>query len=67
VPAAQLRRDGDRVRLIARGGYDWSKRFPWIVEAALKNRQHSAMERVMEPSKPETSDAASSMPSPRSN
>src|SRR6516162_3319653 len=23
----------------SRGGYDWTKRFPWIVEAALKNRQ----------------------------
>ncbi|QAU42743.1 hypothetical protein XH86_16480 [Bradyrhizobium guangdongense] len=31
-------RDHDRVRLITRGGNDWSKRFPWIVEAALKNR-----------------------------
>jgi len=31
--------NGDRVRLITRGGYDWTKRFPWIVEAALKNRQ----------------------------
>jgi ATP-dependent DNA ligase len=20
------------------GGYDWTKRYPWIVEAALKNR-----------------------------
>jgi len=27
------------VRLITRGGYDCTKRFPWIVEAALKNRQ----------------------------
>jgi ATP-dependent DNA ligase len=35
----RLERDGNRVRLIARGGYDWTKRFPWIVEAALKNRQ----------------------------
>jgi ATP-dependent DNA ligase len=26
------------VRLITRGGYNWSKRYPWIVEAALKNR-----------------------------
>jgi len=33
------RRDGDRVRVITRGGYDWTKRFPWIAEAALKNRQ----------------------------
>jgi ATP-dependent DNA ligase len=35
----RLERNGDRVRLITRGGYDWTKRFPWIVEAALKNRQ----------------------------
>ena len=27
------------MRLITRGGYDWTKRYPWIVEAALKNRQ----------------------------
>jgi ATP-dependent DNA ligase len=25
--------------LISRGGYDWTKRFPWITEAALKNRR----------------------------
>jgi len=31
-------REDDRVRLITRGGYNWSKRYPWIVEAALKNR-----------------------------
>jgi ATP-dependent DNA ligase len=31
-------RDGDRVRLITRGGYDWTRRCPWIAEAALKNR-----------------------------
>src|SRR5690349_520423 len=31
-------RSGNRVRLITRGGYDWTKRFPWIVAAALKNR-----------------------------
>ena len=35
----RVERDGDRVRLITRGGYDWTKRFPWIVEAALKNRR----------------------------
>src|SRR6201994_4875972 len=35
----RLERNGVRVRLITKGGYDWSKRFPWIVEAALKNRQ----------------------------
>jgi len=27
------------VRLYSRNGYDWSDRYPWIVEAALKNRQ----------------------------
>jgi bifunctional non-homologous end joining protein LigD len=35
----RVERDGVRVRLITRGGYDWTKRYPWIVEAALKNRQ----------------------------
>jgi bifunctional non-homologous end joining protein LigD len=35
----RLERDGDRVRLITRNGYDWTKHYPWIVEAALKNRQ----------------------------
>jgi ATP-dependent DNA ligase len=34
----RVERDGDRVRLITRGGYDWTKRYPWIVEAARKNR-----------------------------
>src|SRR5215475_6006227 len=34
----RIERDGDRVRLITRGGYNWTKRYPWIVEAALKNR-----------------------------
>ena len=32
-------RENDRVRLLTRNGYDWAKRFPFIVEAALKNRQ----------------------------
>jgi bifunctional non-homologous end joining protein LigD len=35
----RVERNGDRVRLITRGGYDWANRYPWIVEAALKNRQ----------------------------
>jgi ATP-dependent DNA ligase len=35
----RIERNGDRVRLITRGGYDWTKRYPWIVEAAPKNRQ----------------------------
>src|SRR5215469_10727194 len=34
-----VERDGDRVRLITRGGYDRSNRYPRIVKAALKNRQ----------------------------
>jgi bifunctional non-homologous end joining protein LigD len=32
----RIERDGDRVRLITRGGYDWTRRFPWIAEAALR-------------------------------
>src|SRR5207302_10557725 len=34
----RLERDGSRVRLTSRGGYNWTDRYPWIVEAALKNR-----------------------------
>jgi bifunctional non-homologous end joining protein LigD len=34
-----VERDGDRVRLITRGGYNRTDRYPWIVEAALKNRE----------------------------
>jgi bifunctional non-homologous end joining protein LigD len=26
------------VRLITNGGYNWTSRYPWIVEAAQKNR-----------------------------
>ena len=28
----RLERDGDRVRLITRGGTNWADRYPWIVE-----------------------------------
>ena len=35
----RLERDGDRVRLITRGGHNWTDRYPWIVEAARKIRQ----------------------------
>jgi ATP dependent DNA ligase domain len=35
----RVERNGERVRLMTRGGYDWTKRFPLIVEAALKNLQ----------------------------
>jgi ATP-dependent DNA ligase len=34
----RVERDRDRVRLITPGGYNWTDRFPWIGEAALKNR-----------------------------
>jgi bifunctional non-homologous end joining protein LigD len=34
----RVERDGDRVRLITRNGYDWTKRYPWIVEAARRNK-----------------------------
>ena len=34
----RLEGDGDRVRLITRGGHNWPDRYPWIVEAAGKNR-----------------------------
>jgi ATP-dependent DNA ligase len=34
----RLERDGDRVRLITKGGYNWTDRYPWIVEAARKVR-----------------------------
>jgi ATP-dependent DNA ligase len=33
-----VHRDGDRVRLFTRNGHDWTKRYPWIAESALKNR-----------------------------
>ena len=35
----RVERDGDQVRLTTRGGHDWTKRFPWIAEAALRNRR----------------------------
>jgi len=34
----RLVREADRVRLFTREGHDWTSRYPWIVEAALKNR-----------------------------
>ena len=34
----RVERTGDRVRLITRNGHDWTDRYPWIVESALKNR-----------------------------
>jgi bifunctional non-homologous end joining protein LigD len=34
-----IERDGSSVRLITRGGHDWTNRFPWMAEAALNNRR----------------------------
>jgi len=34
----RVEREGDRVRLFTRKGHDWTKRYPRIVESALKNR-----------------------------
>ena len=36
-----VQREGKRVRLFTRNGHDWSKRYPLIVEAALRNRNSS--------------------------
>ncbi|MGY4622638.1 ATP-dependent DNA ligase [Bradyrhizobium sp. USDA 4486] len=32
-------RENKRVHLLSRNGTDWTTRYPWIAEAALKNRQ----------------------------
>ena len=36
-----VQRDGKRVRLFTRNGHDWTRRYPLIVEAALRNRNSS--------------------------
>ena len=36
-----VRRDGSRVRCFTRRGYDWAKRFPAIVDAALRIKAQS--------------------------
>ena len=33
-----VQREGKRVRLFTRNGHDWTDRYPFIVEAALRNR-----------------------------
>src|ERR1700751_5363248 len=48
----RVEREGDRVRLITRGGYDWTKRYPWIVESALKNRIRQSQRRTSRRGKP---------------
>ena len=38
-------RENERVRLMSRGGHDYAKRYPWIVEAARANRhKHFAID-----------------------
>ncbi|MGY3233186.1 ATP-dependent DNA ligase [Bradyrhizobium sp. USDA 4448] len=32
-------REDNRVRLLSRNGTDWTRRYPWTAETALKNRQ----------------------------
>lgn len=34
----RVEREDDRVRLMTRGGHDWTDRYPLVVEAAKKNR-----------------------------
>jgi bifunctional non-homologous end joining protein LigD len=34
--SALLRAEDERVRLRSKGGIDWTNRFPWIVESALR-------------------------------
>ena len=36
-------RENERVRLLTRNGHDWTGRYPWIAEAALKNRVRQFM------------------------
>jgi bifunctional non-homologous end joining protein LigD len=36
-----VQREGKRVRLFTRNGYNWSDRYPLITEAALRNRNTS--------------------------
>ena len=33
-----VRKDGDAVSIITRGGYDWTERYPLIVAGALRLR-----------------------------
>jgi bifunctional non-homologous end joining protein LigD len=32
-------RENERLRLLSRNGTDWTRRYPWIADTALKNRQ----------------------------
>jgi ATP-dependent DNA ligase len=35
----RVERNGDHVRLLSKGGHDWTSRYPWIIETARKIRQ----------------------------
>jgi ATP-dependent DNA ligase len=35
----RVERSGRQVRLITKNGHNWTDRFPWIVQAALRNRE----------------------------
>src|SRR5436305_11879280 len=39
----RVERNGDRVRLITRNGYDWTQRYPWIVIQLAKSIIGGAM------------------------
>ena len=41
-----VHRDGKRVRLFTRNGFDWSDRYPLITEAALRILQAGLQERL---------------------
>src|ERR1700760_4872672 len=38
-----VHRSDKRVRLFTRNGHDWTDRYLWIVQAALRNRQTQSM------------------------
>ncbi|QHP71251.1 DNA ligase [Bradyrhizobium sp. LCT2] len=35
----RLERNGRQIRLVTKNGHNWTDRFPWIVQAALRNRE----------------------------
>jgi bifunctional non-homologous end joining protein LigD len=43
-----IQRDGDRVRLFNRNGYDWSDRYPLITEAVPSTSGHPMMRGAMQ-------------------
>ena len=47
----RLERDGDRVRLITRGGYNWTDRYLWIVSAQTEGGGNARSSRQISTSK----------------